>query len=274
VIVEAVYENFALKKRVFAELDGIARPGAILATNTSTLDVDAIAAATNRPEWVVGLHFFSPAHVMRLLEIVRGKATNETVLATALDIAKRLRKVGVVSGNCFGFIGNRMFGPYRQEAVRLVESGAGIGQVDAALREFGMAMGPLEVGDLAGLDVGARIRAEAGLPAGLEGLLVERGRCGQKTGAGWYCYGDDRRPLPDPEAETIVRQYATDNAIAQRAYTDQEIVDRCLGVLVEEGRKILAEGIALRAVDIDVVYVCGYGFPGWRGGPMFHAGIR
>ena len=179
----------------------------------------------------------------------------------------------MVSGNCFGFIGNRMFGPYRQEAVRLVESGAGIAQVDAALRDFGMAMGPLEVGDLAGLDVGARIRAEAGLPGGLEKILVDRGRCGQKTGAGWYRYGEDRRALPDPEAEEIVRQYAADNAIKQRSYTEAEIEERCLGALVEEGRKILVEGIALRPVEIDIVYVNGYGFPAWRGGPMFHAGI-
>jgi 3-hydroxyacyl-CoA dehydrogenase len=274
VIVEAVFENLELKKQVFAELDVVARPGAILATNTSTLDIDAIAAMTKRPEWVAGLHFFSPAHIMRLLEIVRGRATSDTVLATAIELGKRLRKVPVVAGNCFGFIGNRMFGPYRKAAIEMVEAGAGIEQVDAALREFGMAMGPLQVGDLAGLDVSALVRKAAGEAGGVEQLLYERGRFGQKTGKGWYRYEEDRRPLSDPEVESIIRKYALDNAIPQRKFTSQEIVDGCIGALAAEGRRILDEGIALRPVDIDVVYVCGYGFPAWRGGPMYFTGIK
>ncbi len=278
VIVEAVFENLALKREIFAELDRVARPGAILATNTSSLDIDAIAGATQRPEWVVGHHFFSPANVMRLLEIVRGRATSPEVLVTSLALAKTLKKVGVVVGNCFGFVGNRMFGPYRREAEQLVLEGADPAAVDAALYEWGMAMGPLAVGDLAGLDVGWRIRQERPLDAGrapIEDRLCALGRFGQKTGAGWYRYGERRNPLPDPEVDAVIAAARTAEGITPRAgITAAEIVDRCVGALVKEGRRILDEGIAQRPVDIDIVYVMGYGFPAHRGGPMFQAGVR
>ena len=278
VIIEAAYENLALKREIFAELDRVARPGAILATNTSTLDIDAIAAATQRPEWVVGHHFFSPAHVMRLLEIVRGRATSPEVLVTSLALAKKLNKVGVVVGNGFGFVGNRMFGPYRREAERLVLEGAAPEAVDAALYDWGMAMGPLAVGDLAGLDVGWRIRQERPAEAGrapIEDRLCALGRFGQKTGAGWYRYDEHRRPTPDPEVARVIAEARAAEGLTPRPHiTAQEIVERCLGALVAEGRRVLAEGIASRPVDIDMIYVFGYGFPAHRGGPMFHAGVR
>ncbi|MCB9383207.1 MAG: enoyl-CoA hydratase/isomerase family protein [Bryobacterales bacterium] len=277
IVVEAVFEGMELKKRVFAELDAVARPGAILASNTSTLDIDAIASATKRPADVIGHHFFSPANVMKLLEIVRGRETARDVIATSMQLAKRLRKVGVLVGNCRGFAGNRMFGPYRREAQFLVEEGADIAQVDEALYQFGMAMGPLAVGDLAGLDVGWRIRKEyAHLePEGArrplaEDRLCEQGRFGQKTGAGWYRY-DGRERFEDPEAERIVRAAAAEAGVEQHKIDEQEIVDRCVLALVNEGASILAEGYALRAGDIDVVYLYGYGFPAYRGGPMWYA---
>jgi 3-hydroxyacyl-CoA dehydrogenase len=278
IVVEAVFEEMKLKKQVFAELDDAAAPGAILASNTSTLDIDAIASATSRPHRVVGHHFFSPANVMRLLEIVRGKQTSAEVIAASLALAKRLRKVGVVVGNCPGFVGNRMFGPYRREAQFLVEEGASIETVDEALYDFGMAMGPLQVGDLAGLDVGWRIRKEfkhLELPGvrypKAEDLLCERGRYGQKTGAGWYRYDENRRPMPDPEAARLVAEYAEQAGIPQRSIGKDEIVDRLICALINEGARILEEGIALRAADIDIIYVNGYGFPAWRGGPMWYA---
>jgi 3-hydroxyacyl-CoA dehydrogenase len=281
IITEAVFEDLELKKRIFAELDQVARPGAVLATNTSTLDLDRIAAATRRPEWVLGHHYFSPANVMRLLEVVRGTATSPQVIKASMDLARRLNKVAVVAGNAMGFIGNRMFGPYRQQAVMMVEEGATPDQVDLALTEFGMAMGPLAVGDLAGLDVSWRVRQswkqreQPGVRyAEVEDLLYERGRYGQKTGAGWYRYDEQRRAHADPEVESLVREYAVRAGIPQRKFTAHEIVERCLRALVEEGRKLLAEGVALRPVDIDIVYVHGYGFPSWRGGPMFWADIR
>lgn len=278
IVVEAVFEELALKKHVFSDLDAVVRDGAILATNTSTLDIDEIASATKRPEWVIGTHFFSPANVMRLLEVVRGKATSPTVIATAMELGKTLKKVGVLSGNAFGFIGNRMFGPYRHEAIRLVEEGASVGQVDQALTDWGMAMGPLAVGDLAGVDVAWRVRQEAirlGIPhieaASFEDELYVRGRYGQKSGAGWYLYDENRNPSPDPEVERLVREYAACQGIAQRGFTHTEILERTLFALINEGARLLEEGIALRAVDIDIVYVNGYGFPAWRGGPMHYA---
>ncbi len=278
IIVEAVFENMALKKQTFAELDQVARPDAILASNTSTLNIDEIASATRRPEWVIGHHFFSPANVMRLLEIVRGQASSKPVIATSMDLAKKLRKVGVLVGNCRGFVGNRMFGPYRREATFLVEEGASPEQVDRALYEFGMAMGPLAVGDLAGLDVGWRIRQEfkhteipgARYPA-LEDRLCELGQYGQKTGAGWYRYDENRKPSHNPEVDRLVEAYARQAGIQRREISDQEIVDRLLYALVNEGARILEEGIALRGVDIDIIYLNGYGFPSWRGGPMWYA---
>jgi 3-hydroxyacyl-CoA dehydrogenase len=278
VVVEAVFENLELKKQVFWEIDRAARPGAVLATNTSTLDIDAIAAVTSRPESVVGLHFFSPAQVMRLLEVVRGKATSPEVLATAMELARRLKKVGVVAGNCHGFIGNRMFGPYRTQAVLMVEDGASPWELDQALVDWGMAMGPLAVGDLAGLDVSWRIRQESRgmeLPGvrypEVEDLLYARGRYGQKTGAGWYLYDGQRRPSPDPEVEALVLEYAREQGLPQREFTAQEMVERTIFALVNEGARLLEEGIAARAVDIDMIYLTGYGFPAWRGGPMHYA---
>jgi 3-hydroxyacyl-CoA dehydrogenase len=277
-VIEAVFEGMAVKKEVFGELDRVCKPGAILATNTSTLDIDAIASSTARPQSVVGTHFFSPANVMRLLEIVRGKATSKEVLATCMQLSKRIGKIGVLVGNCPGFVGNRMFHPYRREAQFLVEEGAGIEAVDAALYEFGMAMGPLATADLAGLDIGWRIRKEhrhlqkAGIRQPIaEDRLCEMGRFGQKTGAGWYKYDQDRRAIPDPEVTALVRQWAAGANIAQREISSEEIVERCIYALVNEGARILEQGYALRAVDIDIIYLNGYGFPAYRGGPMWYA---
>ncbi|MCS7026997.1 MAG: 3-hydroxyacyl-CoA dehydrogenase NAD-binding domain-containing protein [Bryobacteraceae bacterium] len=278
IVVEAVFENMALKKEIFSRLDQIAKPGAILATNTSTLSIDEIAAATSRPHQVVGHHFFSPAHVMRLLEIVRGRQTSLPVLAASLALARRLGKVAVVVGNCRGFVGNRMFGPYRREAQFLIEEGASVEQVDRAMTEFGMAMGPLAVGDLAGLDVGWRIRREFQHldPPGvrkplLEDRLVEKGRLGQKSGAGWYRYDENRKPYFDPAVDEIIDQVRREAGIQPRLISQQEITERLLYTLVNEGARILEEKIALRSSDIDIVYVYGYGFPAHRGGPMFYA---
>ena len=275
IIVEAVYENLELKKKTFAHLDTLAKLGAILATNTSTLDIDAIASATGRPEQVIGHHFFSPANVMRLLEIVRGKETTPSVIATSMELAKKLKKVGVLVGNCRGFVGNRMFGEYMSQAVFLVEEGAEPKYVDDVLYEWGMAMGPLAVGDLAGLDVGWRIRQEyrhleiPGVRYPQAGdRLAELGRYGQKTGKGWYLYDAERKPAPDPEVTRLVEAVAAEQGIARRAIGKEEVLERTLLALVNEGARILEEGIALRAVDIDIIYVNGYGFPAWRGGPM------
>jgi 3-hydroxyacyl-CoA dehydrogenase len=277
-VIEAVFEGMALKKQVFGELDKICKPGAILASNTSTLSIDEIAQATSRPEAVIGTHFFSPANVMRLLEIVRGKATSKEVIATCMQLSRKLGKVGVLVGNCRGFVGNRMFGPYRREAQFLVEEGAGVESVDKALYDYGMAMGPLSVGDLAGLDVGWRIRKEfrhlekPGVRQPLaEDNLCEMGRYGQKTRAGWYKYDENRKQIPDPEVPRLVKQWATEAGIPQRQISAEEIVDRCIYALVNEGARILEEGYALRAVDVDIIYLTGYGFPAHRGGPMWYA---
>lgn len=277
-VVEAVFEGMELKKNVFAELNTVCRPGTVLASNTSTLDIDEIAAVTSRPEMVIGTHFFSPANVMRLLEIVRGKKTSKEVIATCMALSKRLSKVGVLVGNCRGFVGNRMFGPYRREAQFLVEEGAPVEAVDRALYDFGMAMGPLATGDLAGLDVGWRIRKEfkdaedttVRQPCA-EDRLCELGRYGQKTGAGWYRYDENRKPNHDPEVDRIVGECQEKAGITPRAIGPEEIVDRTIYALVNEGARILEEGIALRPVDIDVIYLSGYGFPTYRGGPMFYA---
>jgi 3-hydroxyacyl-CoA dehydrogenase len=277
-VIEAVFEGMALKKQVFGELDKICKPGAVLASNTSTLSIDEIAQSTSRPQAVIGTHFFSPANVMRLLEIVRGTATSKEVIATCMQLSKKIGKVGVLVGNCRGFVGNRMFHPYRREAQFLVEEGASVQAVDKALYDFGMAMGPLSVADLAGLDVGWRIRKEyrhlekPGVRQPIaEDRLCEMGRYGQKTGAGWYKYDENRRAIPDPEVEKLVRQWASEKGISQRQISPQEIVDRCIYALVNEGARILEEGYALRAVDIDIIYLNGYGFPAYRGGPMWYA---
>ena len=277
-VIEAVFEGMALKKEVFAELDRVCKPGAILASNTSTLNIDEIAAATSRAASVIGTHFFSPANVMRLLEIVRGKATSEEVIATCMQLSKKLGKIGVLVGNCRGFVGNRMFGPYRREAQFLVEEGASVEAVDKALVDYGMAMGPLSTGDLAGLDVGWRIRKEyrhlekPGIRQPIaEDQLCEMGRYGQKTGAGWYKYDENRRATADPAVAELVRKWTTEAKIPQRQISADEIVDRCIYALVNEGARILEEGFALRAVDIDIIYLNGYGFPAYRGGPMWYA---
>ena len=277
-VVEAVFESMALKKEVFRELHRVCKLGAILATNTSSLDIDEIASATSRPQSVIGTHFFSPANVMRLLEIVRGAATSKEVIATCMQLSKRIGKVGVLVGNCMGFVGNRMFGPYRREAQFLVEDGATIEAVDNALYEFGVAMGPLATGDLAGLDVGWRIRKEfrhlrkPGVrQAFIEDRLCELGRFGQKTGAGWYKYDENRKSSPDPEVAALIRRWTSEAGIPQRQISAEEIVDRCIYTLVNEGARLLEEGIALRAVDIDIIYLNGYGFPAHRGGPMWYA---
>ncbi len=276
--VEAVFEGMAPKKTVFAELDRACRPGAILASNTSTLNIDEIAGATSRPESVIGTHFFSPANVMRLLEIVRGKKTSKEVIATCMQLSKKLGKIGVLVGNCRGFVGNRMFGPYRREAQFLVEEGADVAAVDEALVEFGNAMGPLATGDLAGLDVGWRIRKEyrhlekPGVRQPFaEDSLCELGRYGQKTMKGWYQYDENRRASADPEVTTLVRTWSAEAGIPQRQISASDIVDRCIYALVNEGARILEEGYALRAADIDIIYLNGYGFPAYRGGPMWHA---
>jgi 3-hydroxyacyl-CoA dehydrogenase len=277
-VVEAVFEGMVLKKQVFQDLDRACKPGAILASNTSTLSIDDIASVTSRPEFIVGTHFFSPANIMRLLEIVRGKQTSKEVIATCMQLSKKLGKIGVLVGNCRGFVGNRMFGPYRREAQFLVEEGAEVETVDNALVEFGMAMGPLATGDLAGLDVGWRIRKEyrhlekPGVRQPIaEDRLCEMGRYGQKTLAGWYRYDDQRRAAPDPEVAALVRNWTAEARIPQRQIPAAEMVDRCVYALVNEGARILEEGYALRSVDIDIIYLNGYGFPAHRGGPMWYA---
>src|SRR5579863_1799623 len=277
-VVEAVFEGMQLKKEIFSLLDRVCRPNAILASNTSTLSIDEIASATERPEAVIGTHFFSPANIMRLLEIVRGKSSSKEVIATCMQPSKKLGKVGVLVGNCRGFVGNRMFGPYRREAQFLVEEGASIEAVDKALFDFGMAMGPMATGDLAGLDVGWRIRKEyrhlekPGVRQPFaEDRLCELGRYGQKTAAGWYKYDENRRPILDAEVNEMVRRWARETGIAQRKISSEEIVDRCINALVNEGARILEEGIVARAVDIDIIYLNGYGFPAYRGGPMWYA---
>jgi 3-hydroxyacyl-CoA dehydrogenase len=277
-IIEAVFENLALKKQVFTALDTIAKPECILATNTSTLDVDAIAASTRRPAQVLGMHFFSPANVMRLVEIVRGRDTSASSLAATLALTARLRKVGVVVANATGFVGNRMMFPYMYEAQFLVEDGATPEQVDRVLTDFGMAMGIFAVDDMAGIDVAWRIRTELNQfsePGARRPLVADRlcdmGRYGQKTGKGWYRYREGRKPEPDPEVIALVERTATEAGIERRSFSDQDILERTIYALVNEGARVLEEGIALRASDIDVIYANGYGFPAWRGGPMFYA---
>ena len=275
IIIEAVFEDLRVKQEVFARLDRVAAPQAILASNTSTLDIDAIAASTSRPEQVVGTHFFSPANVMKLLENVRGARSSPRVLATVMALGRTLGKIPVLAGNCDGFIGNRMLMYYGSESEFLLEEGATVEQIDRVMEGFGFAMGPLAVRDLAGNDVGFLIRKGRRLPADerfspiLE-RLVAAGRLGQKTGRGFYRY-EGRTRIPDPEVPALIEGVSRDLGITRRAVPDEEILERLLHPLVNEGAKIVAEGIALRASDIDVVYVNGYGFPAWRGGPMYWA---
>jgi 3-hydroxyacyl-CoA dehydrogenase len=276
IVIEAVFEDFYVKQQVFANLDRIAKDGAVLASNTSYLDIDALARGTARPEAVVGMHFFSPANVMRLIEVVRAAQTSPGTLATAIAVARKLGKIPVVVGVCHGFVGNRMLRARSIEAERLLLEGALPQDVDGALLDFGFPMGPFAVSDLAGLDVGWRMRKAQGkgqdLSAPIADRLCELGRFGQKTGRGFYLYqSGSRTPLPDPEVERLIAQAAAARGLARRAVGREEIVERLLFPVINEGARILDEGIARRSGDIDVIWVYGYGFPAWRGGPMYYA---
>ncbi len=277
-VIEAVFEELGVKETVFKKLDEVMKPGAILASNTSTLDVDKIAAFTKRPQDVVGMHFFSPANVMKLLEVVRGAKTAKDVLATVMVIAKKIRKTAVVSGVCDGFIGNRMIEQYSRQAGFLIEEGATPQQVDKAVEKFGFAMGPFRMGDLAGNDIGWAIRKRRYVEkpdmkySKTADLLCELGRFGQKTGAGWYDYQPGKRDaIPSKLVEDMVEKHRKDIGITPRKISDQEIVERLVYSLVNEAARILEDGIASKASDIDMVYLTGYGFPIWRGGPMKYA---
>lgn len=277
-IVEAAFESIDVKRTIFAELSNVARRDAVLATNTSYQNIDAIAQAASHPQRVIGLHFFSPANVMRLLEVVPGKQTDARVTSGALALAKRLGKLAVVAGNCPGFIGNRMLRAYRREAQLLLEEGATPKQVDSALEEWGMAMGPLAVQDMSGIDIAMSSRgAFASLErpgmrqSRLMELLFAKGRLGQKTGAGWYRYDENGNAQPDPEVEALIEQTARDSGAMRRSIRPEEIIERTIYALINEGARILEEGFALRASDVDLVYINGYGFPAWRGGPLHYA---
>jgi len=270
-IIEAVFENMALKKDIFGRLDAIAKPGAILASNTSYLDIDEIAASTKRPEDVVGLHFFSPANVMRLLEIVRGARTGKDVVATALRLAGSIGKVGVVVGVCHGFVGNRMLAQRQREALKLIVEGAMPWDVDRVLVEFGMPMGPFAMSDLAGLDIGWS--RQTSTRSTIREILCEEGRRGQKSGAGFYDYDEARNARPSAKVEEIVRAFSLAKGVERRSISDEEILERCLYPMINEGAKIIEEGKASRASDIDIVWINGYGWPIYRGGPMFYAGV-
>ncbi len=275
-VIEAVFENLAIKQNVFKALDGICKAGAILASNTSYQSIDDIASATKRPEWVLGMHFFSPANVMKLLEVVKGAKSSPSIIATAMAIGKKIAKVPVLSGMCYGFIGNRMLRPYGREATLCLMEGATPAQIDGAMERWGMAMGPLAVGDLAGLDIGYKAReqltdAQKGSPANylVADRLVEAGRLGQKSGSGYYQYDPETRSrMDDPLVMEMVEQACKELGIERRSISDEEIIDRLTLALANEGAKILEEGIAQRASDIDVVYCYGYGFPRFKGGPM------
>ena len=281
-VIEAVFENLAVKKEVFARLDTICKEDAVLASNTSYQSIDDIAAATSRPESVLGMHFFSPANVMKLLEVVKGDESSDRVIATAMAVGKRIGKTSVLSGMCYGFIGNRMLRPYAREAALCMMEGASPSQIDAAMENWGMAMGPLAVGDLAGLDIGYKAREQLseeqkGDPASyrVADRLVEAGRLGQKSGAGYYRYDPEtRQRMADPEVDAIIDTCRDELGIVARTVSDEEIVDRLILALANEGARILDEGIAQRASDIDVVYCYGYGFPRHRGGPMHYVQAR
>jgi 3-hydroxyacyl-CoA dehydrogenase len=270
-VIEAVFELMEVKKEVFGKLDRIVKRGAILATNTSYLDVNEIAASTSRPELVVGLHFFSPANVMKLLEVVRGQATSKSVVATAMKLGKTLGKVAVQVGVCHGFVGNRMLAARQREAQKLIVEGAMPWDVDRVLYDFGFPMGPFAMGDLAGLDLGWK--KEISTSSTIREILNEMDRRGQKTGAGFYDYDENRKASPSPVVEKVILDFAAKQGVERRQISDQEILERCLYPMVNEGAKILEEGIALRASDIDIVWIYGYGWPVYRGGPMFWADL-
>jgi 3-hydroxyacyl-CoA dehydrogenase len=281
IVVEAVFENLDLKRSTFAELGRVTRPECVLASNTSTLDIDEFARASGRPDQVIGHHFFSPANVMKLLEIVRGRETARDTVATSLALAKRLGKVGVVVGNCFGFVANRMLAYYMREAYLLLEEGASVPQIDNALTDFGMPVGPFGMQDIAGIDVGARIRQylksigktrAEGPQSEIPDRLYEMGRYGQKTGAGWYSYEPGNRTrVPDPLIDRLAEEAAARRGITRHAIADDEIIARIMTALANEGARVLEDGFATRASDIDVIYCYGFGFPRHRGGPLFHA---
>jgi 3-hydroxyacyl-CoA dehydrogenase len=281
IVVEAIFENMDLKKATFADLGRVTRPDTVLASNTSTLDIDEFAQSSGRPAQVVGHHFFSPANVMKLLEIVRGRETSKEVIATSLKLAKKINKVGVVVGNCFAFVANRMLAYYMREALLLLEEGASVPQIDKALTDFGLPVGPFGMQDIAGIDVGWRIRQylksvgktrAEGPQSEVPDRLYEMGRYGQKTGAGWYKYeAGSRERIPDPIVEELAASEATKRGIKRRTITDEEIIARITTALANEGAQVLEDGYAIRASDIDVVYVHGFGFPRHRGGPMFYA---
>jgi 3-hydroxyacyl-CoA dehydrogenase len=266
-IIEAVFELMEIKKEVFGKLDKIAKPGAILASNTSYLDIDVIAASTSRPESVIGLHFFSPANVMRLLEIVRGEKTDKSVIATSMQIGKKIGKVAVLVGNCHGFVGNRMLAQRQREAQKLILEGAMPWDVDRVLYDFGLPMGPFAMSDLAGLDIGWDSTKSSS--STVREVLCEMDRRGQKNGKGFYDYDENRNAKPSAEVEKVIRDFAEKRQIQRREISDQEILERCLYPMVNEGAKILEEGKAIRASDIDIVWINGYGWPVYRGGPMF-----
>lgn len=278
-VIEAVFEKMSVKKEVFGALDKVCKPGAILASNTSTLDLNEIASAVSRPQDVIGLHFFSPANVMKLLEIVKGEKTADDVILTSMKLAKTIRKVGVLVGVCFGFVGNRMIEPYGREANRLMLEGASPEQVDRVISKFGLPMGPFTMGDMAGLDIGYFVResrrefiAHDPSYCVVADKLVQQGRNGLKSGRGAYLYeSGSRKPIPDPEVIAIAKEEAERLGIKQREISDQEILERCIYPLINEGADILKEGIAAKSSDIDVIYVYGYGFPVFRGGPMQYA---
>ena len=278
IVIEAVFERMEVKQDMFRKLDAVAKPGAILATNTSTLDVNKIAEVTRRPQDVIGTHFFSPANVMRLLEVVRAAKTGKDVLATVMKLGKKIKKVPIVSGVCDGFIGNRMLERYTQQAGLLLDEGASPQQVDAALQKWGMAMGPFTMSDMAGNDIGWDIRKRRYYEkpdmaySKFADKVCELGRYGQKTGKGFYRYEPgNRKPQVDPEIDALLEKYRKELGLQTRKISDEEIVERCIYALVNEGARILEEGIALRASDVDMVYLTGYGFPAHRGGPMFYA---
>ena len=279
IVIEAAFEDMAVKQELFAKLDEIVQQDAILASNTSTLDIDVIAAATGRPDKVVGTHFFSPANVMKLMENVRGEKSSKETLATVMKLSKKIGKVGVMVGVCFGFVGNRMLYAYRRQADFLLEEGALPSEVDKVIHQFGFAMGPFAVSDLAGLDIGYAVRKANPVlrPKGMRystvaDKLAEMGRHGQKTKAGWYRYEEgSRNPIPDPEVEKVILAVSREEGIERRDISEEEILQRCMYPLINEGAKILQEGIAQRASDIDVIWLYGYGFPRYRGGPMFYA---
>jgi 3-hydroxyacyl-CoA dehydrogenase len=273
-VIEAIFEEMGLKKTVFGALDRIVKPGAFLASNTSTLDVNEIASATQRPEAVLGTHFFSPANVMRLLEIVRGEKTSYEALATAIQLGKQMGKVPAIVGVCDGFVGNRMLHRRGTESERLLLEGALPQDVDGVVTDFGFPMGPFAMGDLAGLDVGMRIRRGKGIRSEIADAICDAGRYGQKTNAGYYHYEKgSRSPIPDPAVEEIIIAASKKLGVTRRAISKEEILERMIYPMINEGARILEEGIATRPSDIDVVWVYGYGWPAWRGGPMFYADL-